>query len=85
MKGTILDFLKLTTEKPELARELLELATKYEFEFTDEVSDIELDGVAGGYTFVSSFNTIITTTGQVLGGRGPLPPPPLPTPGPLLP
>ncbi|MFC1639856.1 hypothetical protein ACFL3B_03720 [Gemmatimonadota bacterium] len=48
MKGPILDFLKLATEKPELAKELVELATKYDFEFSDEVSDEELEGVAGG-------------------------------------
>ena len=50
MKGTILDFLKLATEKPELAKDLLELANKHDFEFTvpDEVSDEELDGVSGG-------------------------------------
>ena len=48
MKGTILDFLKLATEKPELTKELVELATKYDFEFSDEVSDEELECVAGG-------------------------------------
>jgi hypothetical protein len=48
MKGTILDFLKLATEKPELAEELVELAAKYGFEFSDEVSDDELEDVAGG-------------------------------------
>lgn len=49
MKGTILDFLNLASEKEALARELLELATKYDFEFTDEeLSEAELDSVAGG-------------------------------------
>ena len=48
MKGTILDFLNLATEKEALAKELLELATKYDFEFSDEVSDADLDAVAGG-------------------------------------
>ena len=50
MKGTIFDFLKLTAEKPELARELGQLATRYDFEFAlpDEVSDEQLEGVAGG-------------------------------------
>jgi len=51
MKGTILDFLKLATEKPEIAKGLVELATKYDFEFTsDELSDADLDAVAGGVT-----------------------------------
>ena len=49
MKGTILDFLNLAAEKPELATELLELATKYDFEFSDEeLSESEMDQVAGG-------------------------------------
>ena len=50
MKGTILDFLDLAAEKPELAKELVELATKYDFEFSDEVCDAELEAVAGGGT-----------------------------------
>lgn len=48
MKGTILDFLKLTSEKPDLGKELIEVAEKYDFTFSDEVSDEELDAVAGG-------------------------------------
>jgi hypothetical protein len=48
MKGTILDFLRLAAEKPELARELVELAGKHDFEFTDEVSDEDLEEVTGG-------------------------------------
>jgi len=50
MKGTILDFLKLATEKPQLAQELVSLAGKYDFQFVDEMSDEELDDVAGGGT-----------------------------------
>ena len=48
MKGTILDFLKLAAEKPELAQQLIELAKKHDFEFSDEVSDTQLEQVAGG-------------------------------------
>jgi len=48
MKGTILDFLKLACETPELAKELLDLAAKHDFEFSDEVSDEDLEPVAGG-------------------------------------
>jgi hypothetical protein len=54
MKGTIIDFLKLATEKPELAQELVALATKHDFEFSDEVSDADLDAVAGGGSTASA-------------------------------
>ena len=51
MKGTVIDFLKLTIEQPKLADELVELAAKYDFEFTEEeLSEAELDQVAGGTT-----------------------------------
>lgn len=50
MKGTILDFVKLASEKPELAKELVDLACRYDFEFAlpDELSDGQLGQVAGG-------------------------------------
>jgi hypothetical protein len=48
MKGTIVDFLRLASEKPELAREFLELAARHDFEFSDELRDEELESVAGG-------------------------------------
>jgi hypothetical protein len=48
VKGTILDFLKLASEKPELASELVKLARRYDFEFNDEVSDADLERVWGG-------------------------------------
>ncbi len=58
MKGTILDFLKLAAEKPELAKELVELATRHDFEFSDdELSDSELEAVAGGTTLEESLST----------------------------
>jgi len=48
MKGTIIDFLNLASETPELSQEIVDLAMKYGFEFTDEVSEEQLDSVAGG-------------------------------------
>ncbi|MFC1640266.1 hypothetical protein ACFL3B_05850 [Gemmatimonadota bacterium] len=51
MKGTILDFLNLSTEKPELAKALVELAARFDFEFnSEELSDAELESIAGGLT-----------------------------------
>jgi len=58
MKGTILDFLKLAAEKPELAKEVVELARHHDFEFSDdELSDSELEAVAGGMTLEESLST----------------------------
>ena len=48
MKGTILDFLNLATTNPDLSQDLVELAAKYGFEFTDEVSEEQLEDVSGG-------------------------------------
>ena len=49
MKGTITDFLELVSAKPELSRELIELAARHGFEFSlDELSNSELQGVVGG-------------------------------------
>ena len=58
MKGTILDFLQLAAEKPELARELADLAARYGFEFTDtgELDDDDLAEVAGGTGDLSSLS-----------------------------
>jgi len=58
MKGTILDFLKLAVEKPELAKELIELAARHEFEFADtgELGDDDLQAVAGGSDSMSSLS-----------------------------
>ncbi len=49
MKGTVLDFMKLVAENPELARKLGELASEFDFEFTDdELIETDLEAVAGG-------------------------------------
>jgi len=51
MKGSILDFLNLATQKPELAKAIAELAARFDFEFVaDELSDAELESIAGGLT-----------------------------------
>jgi hypothetical protein len=48
MKGTILDFLNLANQNQELATELVELAARHDFTFNDELSDEDLEKVAGG-------------------------------------
>ena len=49
MKGTFADFLRLVAARPELARELETLAARFDFEFTSELRDEDLDGVTGGF------------------------------------
>jgi hypothetical protein len=48
MKGTIIDLIKLANQNPELTQAIIDLAAQYDFEFSDEVSDEALEGVAGG-------------------------------------
>jgi hypothetical protein len=50
MKGTFVDFLQLVVDTPELAKGLEELAASFDFEFSGELSDAELENVAGGLT-----------------------------------
>jgi hypothetical protein len=64
MKGTIVDFLKLAAEQPDLAKELVELAGRYDFEFSDEVSDEALDSVAGGLSVSFTGSSIVTQSGS---------------------
>jgi hypothetical protein len=91
MKGNILDFLKLAAEKPELAQELVDLAAKYEFEFSDEVSDEELDSVAGGATavFANALSVVHKSGGASLSSfpdvcATPAAPSPIPIPYPNI-
>jgi hypothetical protein len=60
MKGTILDFLQLAAEKPELAKELADLAARYGFQFSDtgELDENDLAQVAGGTGDVSSLSQL---------------------------
>ena len=48
MKGTIIDFLDLISRNPELAKDLVALAAKHDFEFSDEIDEAELAELSGG-------------------------------------
>lgn len=48
MKGTFLDFLELLNENEALRKDVVDVAGKHGFEFSDEVSDEDLEAVAGG-------------------------------------
>jgi hypothetical protein len=82
MQGTMLDFLKLATEKPQLAKELVELAEKYDFQFDDEVSDDQLEGVSGGAS-VKVIMSSLTGGGLPDGLGNPLGSTPSSSPGPI--
>lgn len=80
MKGTIIDFMDLAAEKPELAEELVELAARYDFEFTanEELSDEDLENVTGGTSDlqllalqqkIQSHNRQITLLSNVMKAR----------------
>jgi hypothetical protein len=48
MKGTFMDFVKFLNENEKLREDVVAVASKHGFEFSDEVSDAELEAVAGG-------------------------------------
>ncbi len=48
MKGTMIDFLLYLDGNEQLRKEIIGVANKHGFEFDDEVSDAELEVVAGG-------------------------------------
>lgn len=81
MQGGIQTFLKLVSETPELARDLRELARRYGFEFTDELSDDDLDAISGGAT-VKVIMSSLTGGGLPDGMSGPPAGSPVPTPYP---
>lgn len=68
MKGTILDFLELASEKPELAKKMIDLAAQYDFEFADDVSDEQLDDVVGGAVDAIAANSLAEPTQQGVQG-----------------
>ena len=65
MKGNVLDFLKLVDEKPQLAQELVDLAARYDFEFSDAVTDEELEKIAGGMSGGVPIPTVYTNLGSI--------------------
>lgn len=48
MKGSFMDFMEFLNENEAFRKEVVEAASKHGFEFNDEVSDAELESVAGG-------------------------------------
>jgi len=63
MKGNFIDFLSYLNENDELRREVITIANKHGFEFDDEVSDEELESVAGGGFTVASVGSLKQDTG----------------------
>jgi len=65
MKGTITDFLALVSAKPQLSRELIELAARHGFEISvDELSEKELQGVVGGVFQGGGFQSYLNDAGN---------------------
>ena len=56
MKGTMIDFLLYLDGNEKLRQEIVEVANKHGFEFDDEVSDAELESVAGGFVTSSALS-----------------------------
>jgi len=48
MEGTFIDFLEFLNENEDLRKDVVAIANKHGFQFNDEVSDAELEAVAGG-------------------------------------
>ena len=58
-QGSLIDFLEYAASKPELSRELAELARRHGFEFSRsaELDDGELDAIAGGGSAFGSIHS----------------------------
>ena len=68
-QGNMSDFLQLLEKDADLQSELVELARKHGFEFApEELTDDELDGVAGGTGFhVQNFDQKANQLFSILG------------------
>lgn len=66
MKGTIVDFLEQMIENEALRRDVVAVASKHGFEFTDELDDAELEGVSGGTSSLESVDQKTGTMIQIL-------------------
>ena len=67
MKGTMIDFLLYLDKNEKLRTEIVEVANKHGFQFDDEISDADLEAVAGGALTSASLNDAIsrnTRTGE---------------------
>ncbi len=60
MKGTMIDFLLYLDKNEKLRTEIVEVANKHGFQFNDEISDAELETVAGGALTPASLNDAIS-------------------------
>jgi hypothetical protein len=69
MKGSLLDFLEFAGTNPELTKDIIELAAKYDFEFTEELSDDELDGVSGGTVLLTAMGTFTSAIDAYNAGQ----------------
>ena len=48
MRGTYADFLQLASRQPQLADELRRLAARFGFQFTEDLTGLDLDRITGG-------------------------------------
>ena len=62
-RGSIIDFIELAARKPELARELVDLAGRHGFEFVTpgELDEAELDAVTGGGNLLQRYEQSLSS------------------------
>ena len=66
MKGSFIDFIEFLSENEDLRKDIIDVAAKHGFEFSDEVSDVDLEAVVGGVIAPSPADS---KTNTVRGGR----------------